>query len=180
MEKKQIILPSKKFFGSTDEDLNLKISLDESQNLLREGERTIILDTSVLFSKERNESTFYKIHGKLKMIFRNLYSGTTGYQPLKKNLYLIYDDTINFDGHIPYNEFAFLRTDVKRETNNPVTTSVLSAFTQNIIIKDENEHVEIIQSYAVHCVLLHRHTTAQSNHQSTHAFWACWFACSPR
>ena len=25
MEKKQIILPSKKFFGSTDEDLNLKI-----------------------------------------------------------------------------------------------------------------------------------------------------------
>jgi len=148
MEKKQIILPSKKFFGSTDEDLNLKISLDESQNLLREGERTIILDTSVLFSKERNESTFYKIHGKLKMIFRNLYSGTTGYQPLKKNLYLIYDDTINFDGHIPYNEFAFLRTDVKRETNNPVTTSVLSAFTQNIIIKDENEHVEIVQSTA--------------------------------
>ena len=69
MEKKQIILPSKKFFGSTDEDLNLKISLDETKNLLREGERTTILDTSVLFNKERNESTFYKIHGKLKMVF---------------------------------------------------------------------------------------------------------------
>jgi hypothetical protein len=148
MEKKQIILPSKKFFGSTDEDLNLKISLNESQNLLREGERTTILDTSVLFSKERNESTFYKIHGKLKMVFRNLYSGTTGYQPLKKNLYLINDDTINFEGHIPYNEFAFLRNDVKREVNNPVTTSVLSAFTQNISIKDINEHVEITQSTA--------------------------------
>ena len=148
MEKKQIILPSKKFFGSTDEDLNLKISLDETKNLLREGERTTILDTSVLFNKERNESTFYKIHGKLKMVFRNLYSGSTGYQPLKKNLYLINDDAINFEGHIPYNEFAFLRNDVKREINNPVNTSVLSAFTQNITVYGGNEHVEITQSTA--------------------------------
>jgi hypothetical protein len=148
MEKKQIILPSKKFFGSTDEDLNLKISLDETKNLLREGERTTILDTSVLFTKERNESTYYKVHGKLKMVFRNLYSGSTGYQPLKKNLYLINDDAINFDGYIPYNEFAFLRNDVKREINSPVTTSVLSAFTQNIIVYGGNEHVEITQSTA--------------------------------
>ena len=148
MEKKQIILPSKRFFGSTDEDLNLKISLDETKNLLREGERTTILDTSVLFTKERNESTYYKVHGKLKMVFRNLYSGSTGYQPLKKNLYLINDDAINFDGYIPYNEFAFLRNDVKREINSPVTTSVLSAFTQNIIVYGENEHVEITQSTA--------------------------------
>lgn len=148
MEKKQIILPSKRFFGSTDEDLNLKISLDETKNLLREGERTTILDTSVLFTKERNESTYYKVHGKLKMVFRNLYSGISGYQPLKKNLYLINDDAISFDGYIPYNEFAFLRNDVKREINNPVTTSVLSAFTQNIIVYGENEHVEITQSTA--------------------------------
>lgn len=148
MEKKQIILPSKRFFGSTDEDLNLKISLDETKNLLREGERTTILDTSVLFTKERNESTYYKVHGKLKMVFRNLYSGISGYQPLKKNLYLINDDAISFDGYIPYNEFAFLRNDVKREINNPVTTSILSAFTQNIIVYGENEHVEITQSTA--------------------------------
>ena len=78
MEKKKLILPSKKFFGAIDEDLNLKINLDESKNLLREGDRTILLDTSVLFSKERNESTYYKVHGKLKMVFRNLYSGSTG------------------------------------------------------------------------------------------------------
>ena len=72
MEKKKIILPSKKFFGSPDEDLNIRLGLDESKNLLREGDRTIILDNSVLFAKERNESPNYKIHGKLQMVFRNM------------------------------------------------------------------------------------------------------------
>jgi hypothetical protein len=143
MEKKRLILPSKKFFGAIDEDLNLKINLDESKNLLREGDRTILLDTSILFAKERNESPHYKIHGKLKMVFRNLYSGTTGYQPLKKNLYLVYDDGNRFDGFLPYNEFAFLRDDVVRETNDPTSTSVLSAFTQNIVITGQTDHIEI-------------------------------------
>jgi hypothetical protein len=148
MEKKKLILPSKKFFGAIDEDLNLKINLDESKNLLREGDRTILLDTSVLFSKERNESTYYKVHGKLKMVFRNLYSGSTGYQPLKKNLYLINDDGVNFNGYLPYNEFAFLRNDVKQEVNNPVSTSILSGFTQNIVVSGGTQHVEITQSNA--------------------------------
>jgi len=146
MEKREIILPSKKFFGAINEDLNLKINLDETKNLLREGERTTILDTSVLFSKERNESTYYKIYGKLKMIFRNIYSGSTSYQPLKNNFYYTTNDGVNFNGYMPYNEFAFIRNDVKRQVNNSVSTSVLSAFTQNIIVKGQTDHIEITQS----------------------------------
>ena len=93
MDKKRIILPSKKFFGSINQDQNIRIGLDETENLLREGDRTIILNNAELFNKERNESNNYKIHGKLRMVFRNMYSGTTEYEPLLEKLYLVGDGT---------------------------------------------------------------------------------------
>jgi hypothetical protein len=143
MDKKRIILPKKKFFGAIDEDLSLKINLDESKNLLREGDRTIILDTSVLFAKERNESPNYKIHGKLRMVFRNMYSGSTTYDPLSTSIYVVDDTGSNYDGFLPYNEFAFLREDVIREKNDPYSTAVLSAFTPNIVVTGLTNHIDI-------------------------------------
>jgi hypothetical protein len=121
MEKKQIILPSKKYFKAEEEDLTLRIGLDETDTLLRQGDKDIILDIAQLFDKERNESIKYKIYGKLKMVFRNLYEGITEYAPLKRNLfysnYGVHEDIENPDytGYVPYNEFAFLRRDVLRE-----------------------------------------------------------------
>ena len=151
MEKKKIILPSKKFFGSPDEDLNIRLGLDESKNLLREGDRTIILDNSVLFAKERNESPNYKIHGKLKMVFRNMYSGETTYNTLKERLYLVGDGSTippgansKFIGFLPYDEFAFLRRDVYREVNLITSgTSVLDEYTPNIQLTGTNPHQSI-------------------------------------
>jgi len=143
MDKKRIILPKKKFFGAIDEDLSLKINLDESKNLLREGDRTVILDTSVLFAKERNESPNYKIHGKLRMVFRNMYSGSTTYDPLSTSIYVVDDTGSNYDGFLPYNEFAFLREDVIREKNDPYSTAVLSAFTPNIVVTGLTNHIDI-------------------------------------
>ena len=92
MEKKQIILPSKKYYKAPEEDLTIKIGLNNNETLLREGERDIVLDINQLFNVERNECKKYKIHGKLKMIFRNIYSGSTAYDPILKNLYLVSDD----------------------------------------------------------------------------------------
>ena len=152
MEKKKIILPSKKFFGSSDEDLNIRLGLDESRNLLREGDRTIILDNSVLFAKERNESPNYKIHGKLKMVFRNMYSGETTYDTLRERLYLVGDGTAApvgyngsfFVGFLPYDEFAFLRRDVFREVNLITGgTSSLNSYTPNIQLTGTNPHQSI-------------------------------------
>ena len=88
MEKKQIILPSKKFAKADDQELELKLNLDNSDTLMRIGERDIILDIDEQYYKERNESINYKIYGKLKMVFRNLYSGSTPYSYLKQRLYL--------------------------------------------------------------------------------------------
>lgn len=113
MKRKKILLPSKKFFKAQDEDINLSLNLEDNQKLLREGDRDIILNISELFDKERNESKNYKIYGKLKLIFKNLYYGTPKYTPINKFLYP-YQNNLNL-GYLPYNEYALLRNDILRE-----------------------------------------------------------------
>lgn len=143
MEKKKIILPSKKYFKSTEEDLTIRINLNETENLMREGDRNVVLDVAQLFDDERNKSNNYKIYGKLKMVFRNLYSGTTSFTPLLKKLYLANDGLGIAKGFLPYNEFAFLRNDVVREVNTPNSGSDLSLFTPNISLSEIPDHTLI-------------------------------------
>lgn len=143
MEKKKIILPTKRFFKANDEDLSLKINLDETEALLRQGDRDIVLDISTQFETERRESNNYKIHGKLKMVFRNLYSGTTSFDPLLRKLYLSNDGIGIASGFLPYNEFAFLRNDVVREVNTPLEGSDLTSFTQQLTLSEQPEHTLI-------------------------------------
>jgi hypothetical protein len=167
MDKKKIILPSKKFFGSTNVDQNIRIGLDETQNLLREGDRNVILNNVELFNKERNESSSYKIHGKIKMVFRNMYSGDTDYEPLLKNLYLVGDGgDNNFDGFIPYNEFAFLRKDVLRQSNSVQTLSSITTYTPSISYSGESSHVSIssimapYHNWNIHLSYVYDHDTS--------------------
>jgi len=133
MEKKQILLPSKRYFKASEEDLTLNVKLEGDSVLMRQGERDILLDLPTLFDDERNESKRYKIYGKIKMIFRNMYSGTTEYTPLLKNFYLTNDgSSTNKKGFIPYNEFALLRNDVLREDNITATGSTLGTFVPQV------------------------------------------------
>jgi hypothetical protein len=135
MEKKKILLPIKRFFNAPEEDLNIKLQLEESQTLLRQGDKEIVLDIAELYKKERNESKKYKIYGKIKMIFKNQYYGVSTYDPLLKFMYLVGDGSDgNYDGYLPYNEFAFLRNDVVRETNIPSSGSTLSTYNENIVL----------------------------------------------
>lgn len=141
MEKKKIILPTLKFVNAGEEDLSVRVGLQKEEILLREGERDIVLDLSQQFDKERNESNKYKIYGKLKMIFRNMYSGNTSYEYLRERLYLVGDGSDgDFTGFLPYDEFAFLRRDVVRELNTPNSGSVLGNFTQNLSIVGSSGH----------------------------------------
>lgn len=116
MEKKTIILPELTYFKSPSVDLTTRISLDSNEELLREGDRSIILDLEQQFSDERNEITNYKIYGKIRMIFRNMYEGAAGYTNLEQYLALRGDGSNNsFRGYLPYDEFAFIRTDTYRQ-----------------------------------------------------------------
>jgi hypothetical protein len=125
MEKKEILLPTKRYFKAEEQDLNLNVKLENDETLLRQGDKDIVLNLADLFNEERNKSINYKIYGKIKMVFRNMYSGYTQYQPLLKNLYLAGDGTGSDIGFVPYNEFAFLRNDVVREKTIPTTGSTL-------------------------------------------------------
>ena len=144
-ENKKIILPSKKFANAPDEELDLKLNLDTSESLLRIGERDIVLDVAKLYTKERNDSINYKIYGKLKMVFRNLYCGNTDYTYLKDRLYLVGDGTTtDHTGFLPYDEFAFMRRDVYREVNLPITSNtVLTGFTSNIVKSGSTAHTNV-------------------------------------
>jgi hypothetical protein len=137
MEKKILVLPNKLYERAPDQNLSLRINFDESKNLLREGDRDVVLDVSEQFNKERNECKNYKIFGKVRMVFRNTYSGDTTYSPLQRNLSLS-DDGSNSDwtGFINYNEFAFLRNDVLREKNTPLSGLTPSDFSPLITLTD--------------------------------------------
>jgi hypothetical protein len=144
-ENKKILLPNKRYKKADDQELNLELGLETSESLLRIGDKDIILDLAKLYVDERNASPNYKIFGKLKMVFRNMYSGTTEYSYLKERLYLVGDGTENndFPGFLPYDEFAFLRKDVYREVNVPTTKSTLGTFTPNITYSGSTAHQEV-------------------------------------
>lgn len=124
-ENKQILLPSKEYAKANDSDLNMPLSLDTSESLMRIGDRDIVLDIDQLYDKERNESVNYKIYGKIRMIFRNLFEGTADYTALEEKLFLVGDGSdYNFNGYVPYDEFAFLRKDVYRQITIPQSGSL--------------------------------------------------------
>lgn len=132
-ENKKILLPSKRYKKADEQELNLNLGLETSQTLLRADDKDIILDIDKLYDKERNNSNKYKIYGKLKMVFRNMYSGDTSYDYLQKTLYLNGkgdgSDNPTLGGYMPYDEFAFLRRDLYREINTSTNSgSVLGEF----------------------------------------------------
>jgi hypothetical protein len=70
-----------------------------------------------------------------------MYSGNADYVYLKNNLYLVGNGTTtDWTGHIPYDEFAFLRRDVVREYNTPQTGQTLSVFTQSLSVVGNTGH----------------------------------------
>lgn len=137
-ENKKIILPSERYFRAPEEDLSLKLTLENNDSLLREGDINIVIDQAELYNKERNLSKDYKIHGKIKMVFKNMYTGNTSYTYLKDRLHLVGEGNVvgvnEWAGYMPYNEFAFLRNDVVREMNITQTGSTLGTFTPNITV----------------------------------------------
>ncbi len=140
-ENKKILLPIKRYKNAQEQELDVKLQLETSESLMRIGDRDVVLDIADLFNKERQVSKKYKIYGKMKMVFRNLYSGSTDYTYLKDRLYLNGDGTDNnHDGFMPYDEFAFLRRDVYREINVPNTGSTLDKFSINITTTGPTGH----------------------------------------
>ena len=55
MEKKEILLPSKRYFKADEQDLNYNVKLENDETLLREGDKDIVLNLAELFDSEINK-----------------------------------------------------------------------------------------------------------------------------
>ena len=55
-ENKKILLPSKRYKKADEQELNLELGLENSESLLRIGDKDIILDLAKLYVDERNAS----------------------------------------------------------------------------------------------------------------------------
>jgi hypothetical protein len=151
MENKIIIHPEKRYAKAPEEDLKLKVSLNGPQTLLINDDRNIVLDTNIQFDDERNESLKYKIYGKLKMIFRNMYFGTSNYTYLDNIMYIKDVDDIERNGYLPYNVFAFLRNDICREVSSSSElneSDIFTGFTREIINTGTTNHKTITETNA--------------------------------
>lgn len=145
MISKKIILPTKRYAKSPEEELFTRIDLTQEQNILRENDKNISIDVAELYNKERNLSNRYNIYGKIRVVFDNPYYGTVEYEYLKNNLYLLGFGQVGDNlGYLPYNEFAFLRNDLLRQYNTHESGDELINFTPNInVTEDFSQHTKI-------------------------------------
>ena len=145
MRKKQIILPKLRYENAPEIDTQIRVGFEEEKSILRNDDRNIVLNLSEQFTTERSECKRYKLYGKMKIVFRNLYLGVSYYDYLKERLALYGDGSDGcFAGYLPYDEFAFLRRDLYYETTSGVSVSNMSEFTGfTIITSGTTQHQNI-------------------------------------
>ena len=72
MSDKKIILPELRFKGSEESELTLKVNLEQDSRHIVEGDRTVILDQSEQYDRERQESEKYRLTGIIRPIWKNM------------------------------------------------------------------------------------------------------------
>lgn len=116
----QIVLGSKQFAGNTDKDIWIQPPLIGDRRTMVEGDRSLTINLATQFDTERQESSDFRISGKITNIFQNSVSGKTTYTPFRNILYYtnpINNATLNnppnpnvpWEGYPQYEEFVFLR-----------------------------------------------------------------------
>jgi hypothetical protein len=114
-EQKQIsyVLGSKKFAGASNKPQQVPLNLESKYRTYVQGDRTTLIDLPQIFDFERQNSTTFRISGKIVNIFNNSISGKTSYIPFKNNLYYLGADssvsTGVWKGYPQYDEFSFIR-----------------------------------------------------------------------
>jgi len=111
----RIVRGEDRFAGASNTDLLINVNLQGNNKNIIEGERSKILNLEERFNYERQNSSKFRIAGKIVNIFNNIVSGQTSYEPFRNSLY--YTDTLNtltfggeWKGYPQYDEFTFFRT----------------------------------------------------------------------
>ena len=112
-KKISYVLPSKRFAGASNGPQQVPINLESKYRNYVQGDRTSLIDLPEIFNFERQNSTKFRLSGKIVNIFDNSISGKTSYPPFRNNLYYINpENSVNtgvWQGLPQYDEFSFIR-----------------------------------------------------------------------
>ncbi len=112
-KKISYVLPNKRFAGSSNGPQQVPINLESKYRNYVQGDRTSLVDLPEIFNFERQNSTKFRLSGKIINIFDNSISGKTNYIPFRNNLYYINPESSVSSGvwqGLPqYDEFSFIR-----------------------------------------------------------------------
>ena len=78
----RVLRGSQKFKGSLDKDIVIPTPLEQTHRMLIETERNAVLNLNEQYNRERDESTLYRVYGKVKPIVDNVISGETNDPPM--------------------------------------------------------------------------------------------------
>lgn len=112
----KIILGEKRFAGSSNNDMSIKVGLTNKHREFVEGDRTTLLNLEERFNTERQDSTKIRISGKITNIFENIIDGISDYEPFLNDLYYTVIDvqdnnSVTYRGLPQYKEFSFFRNE---------------------------------------------------------------------
>lgn len=133
----RIVLGSKQFAGNTDKDIWIQPPLIGDRRTMVEGDRSLTLNLTQQFETERQESSTFRVSGKITNIFKNSITGKTIYTPYKNILYYtneVANATLNtppnpnvpWEGYPQYDEFTFVRYSAVTGHRNFVPKSATS------------------------------------------------------
>ena len=127
------IVPSdKRYKGAPTEDITLSVGLNGDRRTMVDGDRTVILNLAERFDQERQQSSIFRITGKITNIFNNVITGSTNYNPYKNSLYYLDPITSTqtnvWRGYPQFDEFNFFRT---TSVDGHIPFVSKSAFTYN-------------------------------------------------
>ena len=71
----RIVRGSQKYIGAQDKDLMLPYTLESKTKTLIEGDRNLVLNLQDQYIREREESSTYRLYGKINPLVSNLLSG---------------------------------------------------------------------------------------------------------
>jgi len=109
----RIVLGSKRFATSTDQDVQVQLPLIGDRRNFVEGERSVMINLEERFNIERQESDLFRITGKVTNVFNNSITGITNYTPFLNDLYYVGEnESVNtnvWQGYPQFSEFTFGR-----------------------------------------------------------------------
>ena len=109
----RIVLGNKRFAGSSNQPVQIQLPLIGERREMVQGDRATLIDLQDVFDSERQNSSTFRLAGKIVNISDNVVSGKTNYTPFKNNLYYLDPvSSINsgvWKGYPQYDEFTIIR-----------------------------------------------------------------------